>query len=1198
MKRIFSGVLIVAWCLTAAQARSEQPDPWRTVNDIEDVRLLWAATAYRVHELDTLLHYARDFGQASADPREARQWHLRALEVFEPLKSLDDGGQSLVAWLDYTRHHADVSGDVAHLRGLLGQCAADVLALYRDLDRRLAAVRADVSRLSAEKGLQPPAVREPMPWQDPVREAGRRMGFAMSWFVWMNLDDTSRQAALARQQQRDDGDLLESAAELGVRAIVPEFSGTENLPCCSWPVCEPEPGRYDFSRLDANIARLAACGLKVVVPVRSLTTAPPEWFVRQHGDEARLWRYDLKEKKAVPADGVNLQHEPTARAFDAYLAALIRHLREAHAERVLAVSLETSASHLAADLDYSSAARRHFQEWLRHRHADIGALNRLWGAAYTDFGEIEIPAPRSEPPFTVGPNHPDGEPLAAAAVWHDWIRWRKAWVAAGFERQRAVIASAWPNVPVQGYAIEANSHRAHSERPIDSWPLEALGTRLDLPGSMATVEPVQVLLRAVGRGRFTSQEAEQNFGSMLGGAAYSGMLKDVRYTVARNGPEMILRYFYSPGLYVYIDRQIGWDGAYSFRLKLREMNRLDTLMGNTRPAPARIAVLWSENSYEMDPTVYSRYGALGMAYALMCAKVHYDIVTETLVAEGALDRYDWLVIPEQRWLSDATLDRVRAYVERGGTLFATGLPGMFDEYGRPRGQPLADVFGADLAAFTPIQAIPGTYLVPTRPNATWDDRERGAGWRGHSSFSPADWTLHLQLCAAFTPRGGAEVRLRFADGSAALVAGRFGKGRTFLLGYPFGHEFAFSNTTEMSFGKLYPRYSYPPQMTELHRWLGEFVRKDLAFPQTVQVPQSTLARAIGREGSAPAMTYPGWGDGYEARLLETDEPNHSLTIGLRSREGLETTWLTVWNRDSAYAVGRGYAHFMAAPTHAVIRINRPDVRAIYDVLNRTYVPVARGDLSRRDRRTRQPADQDACVSFIATLPPYFGRVYAISTGPRVDVFSEGEPPGVSDDELVRRVTALAQPQPQTPAQVLVWDRAALAAWLANRPKDRPLVVAYGSEAWRPVAEKLAAAWRERGIETVLSGLGVVHETDDPDPLLRWRGARYRRELETIDVLIGNDWSNTNLADLSGAWQASRHANPVQPVSVNRVFPGGDRAVLFATRPFYVQDGGSRKPFKDLFHRFRVAPSMLVIGASSPAGAERGLAELLTIQPKN
>ena len=138
-------VLLLVSLAVRALARVVPEESTAALEGTEDVRLLFCQGANRVHELDALIQYGRGFGLSDLREEEPREWHREFLRLFEPLKSTDDAGQALQAWVDSRRHDVDITEDLDHLRALQGECARQTLELYRRLGDRIAAVRALVA---------------------------------------------------------------------------------------------------------------------------------------------------------------------------------------------------------------------------------------------------------------------------------------------------------------------------------------------------------------------------------------------------------------------------------------------------------------------------------------------------------------------------------------------------------------------------------------------------------------------------------------------------------------------------------------------------------------------------------------------------------------------------------------------------------------------------------------------------------------------------------------------------------------------------------------------------------------------------------------------------------------------------------------------------------------------------------------------
>jgi hypothetical protein len=84
--------------------------------------------------------------------------------------------------------------------------------------------------------------------------------------------------------------------------------------------------------------------------------------------------------------------------------------------------------------------------------------------------------------------------------------------------------------------------------------------------------------------------------------------------------------------------------------------------------------------------------------ALIQAKVPFDIVFDEHLRD--LSKYRVLALPDQESMSEAQAAMVRAFVQRGGGLVATGQTSLFtEERRRRRNFALADLFGIDAPAY-------------------------------------------------------------------------------------------------------------------------------------------------------------------------------------------------------------------------------------------------------------------------------------------------------------------------------------------------------------------------------------------------------------------------------------------------------------------------------------------------------------------
>ncbi|MDQ6741222.1 MAG: beta-galactosidase [Actinomycetota bacterium] len=164
----------------------------------------------------------------------------------------------------------------------------------------------------------------------------------------------------------------------------------------SWPLLEPEEGRFDFGWLDDVIELLHGAG--IAVDLATATATPPAWLIRKY-----------PQILPVTADGTKLEFGSrqaycfSSPVFREYALRLTRAMAERYgkhpAVRLWHVSNEYG-DHVSRCWCPASAIA--FRSWLRAKYASIQTLNDAWGTScwgqhYLDFDAIEPPRESTGP---------------------------------------------------------------------------------------------------------------------------------------------------------------------------------------------------------------------------------------------------------------------------------------------------------------------------------------------------------------------------------------------------------------------------------------------------------------------------------------------------------------------------------------------------------------------------------------------------------------------------------------------------------------------------------------------------------------------------------------------------------------------------------------------------------------------------------
>ena len=198
--------------------------------------------------------------------------------------------------------------------------------------------------------------------------------------------------------------------------------------------------------------------------------------------------------------------------------------------------------------------------------------------------------------------------------------------------------------------------------------------------------------------------------------------------------------------------------------------------------------MWSQRSVDF----YGRDAAeelaeqplRGWMQALVRARIPYRPIHIDRVAESGSE-LTVLILPNLGALSDAQLAAIRRFVDRGGSLIATGQSGLFDEWGDARPDfALGDLFGVSRSGSTTTaraasERLRGNAAAQTYLRLTPELRARVDG--PHVAGEPPASGARHPVLAGFEqtdilPYGGSLEPLRVAAGASVLA--------TFIPAFP------------------------------------------------------------------------------------------------------------------------------------------------------------------------------------------------------------------------------------------------------------------------------------------------------------------------------------------------------------------------------------------------------------------------------
>ena len=496
-----------------------------------------------------------------------------------------------------------------------------------------------------------------------------------------------------------DVELMQSAGVNVVR--IGEFS---------WGLTEPEEGKYDFSWLKRVMDIMRRAKIKVVLGTP--TAAPPIWLAQKHPE-------------ILPVDDHGLRkHEGTRRAVclnsDVYWDYSRRIVEQMAKElgnhpQLIAWQIDNGIGGNFTEASFNEDTRRDWHGWLEAKYETIDRLNQLMGLRH--WGQVvsswsQVPMPMSAPA-----NH-------NPALVLDWCRFCSDTIVQFVKMQAALLHDLSPRCPVTTNLRPLIHRFDHFDlaEVIDFVSIESTGA---IKAKSAELACEIDMLRSLKKTGVRTPDGTPGFWVMehkAGNVTWQevnslirpGVLRMFTYQLISRGANAVVFFRWRQprfGTEKFHGAVLGHNGRRDGRV-YKEVSQLGdevkllgpSLKGTSVKADACILYSHDNDWVLQQPNQPNKNFSLREHIQLFYNALHdRNILVDFARPTEDLSAYKLVFAPSLHLLAGGEADRLKLYVQNGGTLVATCNTGLVDEHNMApdTGYPhdLTDLFGLEVMEF-------------------------------------------------------------------------------------------------------------------------------------------------------------------------------------------------------------------------------------------------------------------------------------------------------------------------------------------------------------------------------------------------------------------------------------------------------------------------------------------------------------------
>lgn len=542
----------------------------------------------------------------------------------------------------------------------------------------------------------------------------------------------------------------------------------------AWHLMEKEEGAFDFSFFDEVIEKLKK--EQIAVMFGTPTATFPAWLAKKHPS---ILSEDENGQKRV--FGGRRQYCFTSPIYRKYAAKiteeLVKHYREE--ESIIAWQIDNEFGHEGSDMCYCSQCHEGFQQYLRTKYKSIDELNErfgtiFWGQTYNDFTEIPLPTK------TITTHNP--------TLQLEWARFRSLTLNSFAHEMTAIVQKHKGDhqkvtTNVSGGFFQKWFDHAENVRPLDfvSYDNYPVWGGLAEPITPAHIAMTHDFNRGLlGKNYWIVEELMGAQGhNVIGYLPRPNQAKMWSYQAFAHGCTDMLYFRWrgmTKGAEQFCFGIVDHDNTYG-----RKYEEVQSLFENIRQydellksdISSDIAVLYDyDNIWSWRFQVQSEgFDFTNELLRLYTPFYKWNAKMDVIPVDRDFNRYKVLIIPVLQIIDESLSERLRAFVQNGGTIVFSFRTGLKDKDNNIHFKQPLPGFVRDLAGIRIVEteALSDHQLVPIV----------GVGEKEGETGEVSVWRDLIQL-------EGAEAYYRYDDPfyheRAAITKHQYGNGTVYYIG--------------------------------------------------------------------------------------------------------------------------------------------------------------------------------------------------------------------------------------------------------------------------------------------------------------------------------------------------------------------------------------------------------------------------------